>query len=88
MFNSHANVITKWLPGRAASRIKKVSIALDSGFYSFMETNTYQHVWIKKKQFKYDDLSQFGLDKLMLSGSYSKNDIRQMCELEKLTGQT
>ena len=31
--------------------------------------NTYQHVWIKKKQFKYDDLSQFGLDKFMLSGS-------------------
>ena len=32
-------------------------------------------MWIKKKQFKYDDLSQFGLDKLMLSGSTARMKI-------------
>ena len=64
------------MPGRAASRIKEVSIALASEFYSYMETKIYQHVWIKKKQFQFDGLSQFGLDKLMLSGSFEKNEIR------------
>ena len=42
--NSHVNVVTKWLSGwnrsldRPPSRIEKVSIALASGLYSFMET--------------------------------------------------
>ena len=48
MFNSHANVVTRWLPGRAVSRIKKVSIALASGIYSFMETKTYHLCGLKR----------------------------------------
>ena len=52
VFKSHANVVTKWLPvsnrslNRSASRInrfKKVSIALASGFYSFIGTKNYLH---------------------------------------------
>ena len=81
MFNSHANVLTKWLPGwnrllnRPACQIKKVSVALASGFYSAMEIKFYEDVWIKKKQFKYDDLSQFGVDEFMLSGSAIRMEI-------------
>ena len=50
------------------SDLRKCQSHLPVGSTPSWKLKTYQHVWIKKKQFKYDDLPQFGLDKFMLSG--------------------
>ena len=69
MFNSHGNVVnTKWLPGwnrslnPPASRIECVHSTDSTPSWKL---KTYQHVWIKKRQFKYDDQSQFDLGNWM-----------------------